>query len=175
MEFLELAKLRCSVRKYKDLTVEEEKLARVFEAARVAPSAHNKQPVHLVVLRDGELRQKVNALYEREWLAEAPVAVVVCGDHGQSWRREDGKDHCDIDAAIVIDHMMLAAAELQLGTCCVCNFSAAQCAAVLGLPADLEPIAILPIGYPAVEADVTRHSGKRRQLEELVHWDGFPK
>jgi nitroreductase len=175
MEFLELARRRFSVRKYKNLPVEEEKLACVFEAARIAPSAHNKQPVRLVVLRDGALRKRVDALYEREWLAEAPVVVAVCGDHGQSWKREDGKDHCDVDAAIAIDHMMLAAAELGLGTCCVCNFSAAQCAAVLGLPSELEPVALVPIGYPAVEADVTRHDGKRRKLEELVHRDGFRK
>ncbi|MBI5445342.1 MAG: nitroreductase family protein [Deltaproteobacteria bacterium] len=173
MDFLTLAKRRFSARKYSDTPVEEQKIARILELARVAPTAHNKQPLRLIVLRDGELRKRVDALYDREWLGEVPVLLVVCGDHGQSWKREDGKDHCDIDAGIAIAQMMLAATEIGLATCCVCNFAAAQCAAVLNLPPDLEPIAIVPLGYAAVEPDVSRHDAKRKKFEEMVYWDGF--
>ncbi|MFC1584664.1 nitroreductase family protein [Fibrobacterota bacterium] len=175
MNFLELAKTRCSIRKYKDQPVEEEKLKAVLEAGRIAPSAVNYQPWYFIVVREQELRKKVAATYGREWINQAPVILVICGDHSKSWRRGDGKDHCDIDVAIAIDHMTLAAAELGLGSCWVCKFNAMQCSELLKLPVHLETIALLPIGYPAGERDdkdIERHL-KRKTLEEVAHWDGF--
>ena len=114
MSFLDLAKKRFSVRNYQARPVEEEKLMQVLEAGRVAPSAVNYQPVHFIVVRNEEIKKKVASTYKRDWLLTAPVIIVVCGDHSRSWRRGDGKDHCDIDAAIAIDHMTLAAVELGL-------------------------------------------------------------
>jgi len=173
MSFMELAKRRYSVRSYKDLQIEEEKLLQVLEAGRVAPSAVNFQPLQYIVLQEEEIRKKVAATYSRDWILQAPVIIVVCGDHNQAWRRADGKDHCDIDAAIAIDHMTLAATELGLGTCCVCAFNSMQCSKILGLPRHLEAIALLPIGYPADQCDENRHETKRKKLSDLVHWNGF--
>lgn len=173
MSFLDLAKKRFSVRKYKKQLVEEEKLRLVLEAGRVAPSAVNFQPLHFIVMRDKDAREKVAKTYSRDWIMQAPVIIVVCGDHQKSWRRADGKDHCDIDAAIAIDHMTLQAAELGLGTCWVCAFDAQKCSQVLGLPDHIEPIALLPLGYPAVEGDENRHLTKRKRFEEMVHLDSF--
>lgn len=175
MSFLELAKRRYSVRKYKNEMVEEEKIKQVLEAGRVAPSAVNFQPVQFIVLQEEEIRQKVASTYGKQWIQEAPVLIVVCGDHQVSWRRRDGKDHCDIDAAIAIDHMTLAAADLGLETCWVCAFNAWECSKILGLPSNLEPIALLPLGYPADEVDINRHDTKRKKLEEIVHWNGYNK
>ncbi len=175
MSFLELAKKRCSVRSYQDLPVEEEKLMQVLEAGRIAPSAVNFQPWFFVVLRDEEQRKKVAATYKRDWIHEAPLLIAICGDHGSSWRRPDGKDHCDIDVAIAIDHMTLAAAELGLGTCWICNFDVMKCHEILNLPHQVEVIALLPLGYPADVADPERHTTKRKKLEEIVHWDGFTR
>ncbi|KJS88919.1 MAG: nitroreductase [Peptococcaceae bacterium BICA1-8] len=173
MSFLELAQKRYSVRKYKDVPVEEEKLLQVIEAARLAPSAVNFQPLQLIVLQNGEIKKKVAATYGAEWLQRAPIIIVVCGDHSKSWRRADGKDFCDIDGAIAIDHLTLAAAELGLGTCWVCAFNALDCSKALGLPSQLEPIALLPLGYPAdEEANIPRNK-KRKKLEEFVQWDGY--
>ncbi|MDW7674163.1 MAG: nitroreductase family protein [Bacillota bacterium] len=175
MSFLELAKRRYSVRKFKSKGVEEEKLKQVLEAGRLAPSAVNFQPVQFVVLQEEEIRQQVASTYSRDWLMGAPVIIVVCGDHQTAWRRRDGKDHCDIDAAIAIDHMTLAAADLGLGTCWVCAFDSMSCSKVLGLPSNLEVIALIPLGYPADEVDINCHEKMRKKLDEIVHWNGYKK
>lgn len=106
---------------------------------------------------------------------QAPVIIVICGDHSRSWRRPDGKDHLDIDAGIAVDHMTLSAAELGLGTCWVCNFDSMLCHTILGLPSNIETIALLPLGYPADEVDVNRHDTKRKSIDEMVLWNGFKK
>jgi nitroreductase len=175
MSFIELAKKRYSVRNYQNTPVEEEKIIQVLEAGRVAPTAKNYQPFYFVVVQNEELKQKIAPVYSRDWIMQAPVLIVICGDHSKSWRRADGKDHCDIDAAIAIDHMTLAAAELGLGTCWVCAFNAMQCHKILGLPPHIETIALLPLGYPAEEAGQERPAMKRRELKDIVCWDGFSK
>ncbi|HOA81189.1 MAG TPA: nitroreductase family protein, partial [Defluviitaleaceae bacterium] len=149
MSFLELAKKRYSVRSYLDRPVEKEKLLQVLEAARIAPSAVNKQPWNFIVVTNENTKNKIAETYPREWFKTAPAVIVVCGDHSKSWKRKDGKDHCNIDVAIAIDHMTLAATDLGLGTCWVCAFDAKQCHKILGLPENLEVIALIPIGYPA--------------------------
>jgi nitroreductase len=169
MSVYELMKQRCSVRKFEDRPVEKEKLLQVLDSARVAPSACNNQPWHFVVVQDDELRKKISG----RWGEAAPAIIVICGNHDESWHRGDGKDHCDIDAAIAIDHMSLMAAELGLGTCWVCSFDAAGCHKTLGLPENLEAIALLPIGYPIAVSDPNRHDDDRKTLDEIVSWDGY--
>ena len=171
MSVLDLMKKRCSVRKFEDRPVEEDKLLYVLEAARVAPSACNFQPWHFVVVREAELKHKIAA----GWAEKAPAVIVACGDHNRAWRRKDGKDHCDIDIAIAVDHITLAAAEVGLGTCWICWFDAFQCSLTLGLPDHVEPVALLPIGYPSEVSAPDRHNTARKPLEEIVSWDGFPK
>jgi nitroreductase len=173
MEFIDIAKKRYSVRSYLSKTVDEGKLLKVLEAGRVAPSAVNIQPCHFIVIKDEMNRQKICSAYHRDWLKEAPVIIVVCGDHSTSWKRKDGKDHCDIDIAIAVDHMTLQAAELELGTCWVCNFDKQKCSEVLTLPENLEPMVILPLGYPADTTDINRHSIKRKSLDSIVHWEKY--
>jgi len=171
--FYELAKARYSVRNYRDIPVEEDKLQYILECGRIAPSAANYQPWHLIVIRDKEIRNALAKTYSRPWFLQAPVVVVICGDHHAGWKRSDGKDHTDIDASIIIDHLTLAAAEQGLGTCWICNFDALQCASILKLPEHIEPIAYLPLGYPGKEPDDrTRHLA-RKKLEEIVHWEKF--
>lgn len=169
MAFLEIARQRYSVRKYQDRTVEKEKILQILEAARIAPSAVNFQPWHFIVLTDKSVIKKVAGTYSREWLQQAPVIIVACGDHQKSWKRKDGKDHCDIDLAIAIDHMTLAAADLGLGTCWVCAFDAARCHEILELPDHLEVVALLPMGYPAA----AREGINRKSLTEIVSWDKY--
>jgi nitroreductase len=173
MSFLELAKKRCSVRKYRDAEVEEEKLRQMLEAGRIAPSAVNFQPWYFIVVRDEALRRQVGSSYKRDWIVQAPVIIVICGDHKLAWKRFDGKDHCDIDVSIAIDHMTLAAADLGLGTCWVCAFNHQVIREVFKLPEHIEPIALLPIGYPAEISDENRHDSQRKPFDEIVFWDGF--
>ncbi len=173
MSFLELAKKRYSVRKYKKKPVDIKKLEKILEAGRVAPSAANFQPLYFIVIRDVVLRRDIATTYHKPWILEAPVIIVICGDHNKSWRRPDGKDHLDIDAAIAVDHMTLAAADLGLGSCWVCMFDSMLCHKILNLPSFIETIVLLPLGYPADEVDIDRHKKGRKSFEEIVRLDGF--
>ena len=90
---------------------------------------------------------------------------MACVDHNESWhRRVDNKDHADIDIAIAVEHLCLAATEQGLGTCWVCNFDASQCSEILELPGNLEPAVLIPIGY--AEDEVTEK--KRKSLNEIL-------
>ena len=154
------------------MPVEKEKILQVIEAARIAPSAVNFQPWHFIVVTSEEMKSKIAETYSRDWFRKAPAIIVVCGDHSSSWKRNDGKDHCDIDVAIAVEHMTLAAADMGLGTCWVCAFDAAKCHQVLDLPENLEVIALLPIGYPA---DDEVPQKKRKSINEIVSWERYEK
>ena len=168
MSVLDLMKQRCSVRRFQDQPIERDKLLYVLEAARVAPSAANFQPWQFLVVEDKELMNRIAPDWVKGWNAAA--LIVACGNHKSAWRRRDGKDYCDIDIAIAVDHMTLAAAEVGLGTCWVCSFDAFQCAATLELPDQVEPIVLLPIGYPAEEKAPDRHDSERKRIDEIVSW-----
>ena len=120
MDFIEIAKKRYSVRSYKDKKVEEEKLQKILEAAHVAPTAANLQPVRLIVVQSSEGLAKIG---KGANLYGAPLAVIVCADHGKAWVRPfDKKQTTDIDASILTDHMMLQATESGLGSVWICYF-----------------------------------------------------
>lgn len=171
MGFLDVAKKRCSVRSFLSKEVDKEKLLQVLEAARIAPSACNLQPWKIIVVENTQTKMKLYESYPRDWFAEAPIILVVCADRKQSWKRRDGKDYGDVDVAIAVDHMTLAAADLGLGTCWIGAFDDAKCRRVLQLPQHLEPIAMLPLGYPAKVESPERHVTRRKSLDEIVQWD----
>lgn len=171
MNFKELARQRYSVRSYQSTPVEEEKLISVIEAALLAPSAVNFQPWKFVVATEPALLDQLRGCYHREWFKTAPACIVAIGDHDKGWHRPtDGKDHTDLDVAIAIDHLMLAATEIGLGTCWICHFNAEKCAEVFDLPANYEPIAMIPIGYPLPG---NRPEKKRKSIEQQVSWNRF--
>jgi len=173
MPFIDIAKARYSCRDYKPKEVETEKLMLVLEAARVAPSAVNFQPWDFIVIKTPENKEKVSGAYPRDWLKTAPVIIVACGDHLKSWKRNDNKDHLDIDLAIAIDHMTLQATEIGLATCWICNFNLSVLKRNLELPEHIEPIAIIPLGYPSDQSDPYRHDKKRNPIIEILHWEKF--
>lgn len=172
MDFVQLAKSRYSSRKYKRMSVEDDKLDYVLEAGRIAPSAVNYQPLFFVVVR-GENLEKVSECYKRDWFKTAPMCIVLCSDHSRSWKRSDGKDHADIDAAIAADHITLAATSIGLATCWVCNFDRKKLSEVLNLPDHIEPVVILPLGYPDDSADIERHASKRKAIGDIVVFEKF--
>ncbi|MCG8477431.1 MAG: nitroreductase family protein [Cytophagales bacterium] len=173
MAFIDLAKQRYSARKYQDKPVEKELLLQVLEAGRIAPSAKNKQPWHFVVITNEEILSDISDCYARNWLKTAKCIIVVCGDHHQAWRRADGKSHTDVDVAIAIDHMTLAATDLGLATCWICKFDVIKCAETLDLPEGVEPIALIPVGYPADNENCKQQAKLRKSIKEIVHWDKF--
>jgi nitroreductase len=171
MTFLELAKKRFSSRKYLDKTIERSKLELLLEAARVAPSAVNKQPWMFYVYSTPEGLEKIRPCYHRDWFKTAPAVIVAVADHNSGWvRSSDGKDHCDIDLAIAIDHITLQATDLGLSTCWVCNFDVVACKKALQLSETLEPVALIPVGYPSEESDSKRHQSVRKPLNDIVKW-----
>lgn len=149
MDFLELVKSRYSCRSYQPQSVEQEKLEYVMECVRLAPSACNKQPWRFRIVSSEEGRKGLCECYEREWFRLAPLYIVASVLHDEEWVRGDGKQHGDIDVAIAVEHLCLAAAEQGLGTCWVCNFDVERCKRVLSLAANEEPTVLIPIGYPA--------------------------
>lgn len=166
MKFLDLVKARYSVRNYSSRPIEKEKLDYVMECVRLAPSAVNFQPWQFIIAESEDMRSKLCQCYTREWFATAPMYVIACADHSVSWkRRHDGKDHADVDISIAVEHLCLAATEQGLGTCWVCAFDAALCKELLELPEHLEPVAIVPIGYP-IDQNVPEKN--RKNMEDII-------
>jgi nitroreductase len=172
MDFLELARKRYSVRKYEETRVEDEKILKILEAGRVAPTAYNNQPQRLVVVKEQEGLEK---LKKGANVYGAPLAVVVCSDHDASWKRSyDGKDTADIDASIVTTHMMLEATSLGLGTIWVCFFDPVKVRQEFNMPDNYEPINILGIGYASGPSkSIDRHDKERNPLKDTVFYETF--
>ena len=168
MNFLELTQKRYSVRCFQTKAVEPEKLEYVMQAVRNAPSACNRQPWLFYMVNDEEKLASLHQAYDREWFRTAPLCIVACGNHDESWHRQaDGKDACDIDVAIAVTHLTLAAAEQGLGSCWICNFDTKKCAAALQLPANMEPVALIPIGYP----DTEQPEKSRKDFGQILNRD----
>lgn len=172
MNFIDIAKRRCSVREYQDRKVESEKLEKILEAAHVAPTAANLQPVRLLVIQDAEGLAKIGKAAN---IYGAPLAIVVCADHEKAWVRPfDRKQTGDIDASILTDHMMLQAAELGLGSVWICYFKPDVLRSEFNLAANLEPVNILAIGYADGGAgDPNRFDSARIPMSELVSYESF--
>ncbi len=171
MEYTELIKKRRSIRKY-DLAkpVSEELVNKVLEAARLAPSACNIQPVHLVVIRDKKIKEELKEAYGREWFYTAPVIIAGCVDVDASWKRSyDNFNSAFVDLAIAFDHLLLAAANEGLGTCWICAFNPVVAAKLLRVPSNIKVVALTPLGFPAEEP-----AGRpRKELKEIVHREKY--
>lgn len=167
MDFLELAKNRYSCRDYQSKSVEREKLDYIMECVRMAPSAVNRQPWKFRIINSKEEREKLCRCYNREWFATAPVIVIASILHHEEWVRADGKHHGDIDIAIAVEHLCLAATEQGLGTCWVCNFDAVLCKELFGLDSNEEAAVLIPLGYPADEPKEKNRKATEEIIKEL--------
>jgi nitroreductase len=167
VEFLELVKKRYSVRAYKSKPIEYDKLQKVLEAARLAPTADNRQPFQLIIIQTQGREEELLRIYDKPWFVEAPLIICACGIPSKGWIRQDGNNYCDVDVTIAIDHLILAATDLGLGTCWVGAFNPEEARKVLKLTDDVEPIAFTPLGYP----DDQPRDIIRKPIEELVLHD----
>src|SRR5512136_956469 len=149
MEYSQLIARRYSVRAYCPDPVEDDKLRQVLEAARLAPTASNRQPFQIIVIHTVGREADLRRIYGKGWFAQAPLLIAICALPAQSWVRRDGKNYADVDVTIAMDHLVLAATNLGLGTCWVAAFDPVAAREVLGLPPEVEPIAFTPLGYPA--------------------------
>jgi nitroreductase len=166
MEFGKLIKTRYSVRSYKPDPIEEAKLERIWEAARLAPTAANRQAFLIYVLKTAGRKDELRPIYPREWFVQAPLIICACGLPAQNWIRRDGKNYNDVDVAIAMDHLILAAADEGLGTCWIAAFDPAAARSILKLPEGIEPIAFTPLGYAA---DSPRPK-QRKPLTDIVRY-----
>jgi nitroreductase len=170
VEYSELIAARYSVRAYRPDPVEEEKLQCILEAARLAPTAANRQPIQLILLHTAGREAEIERIYHRPWFVEAPLVIAICAISSQAWVRESDRFNARlIDAAIVADHLILAAANLGLGTCWIAAFNVEAARNVLRLPAEVEPVIFTPLGYPADSPGPKI----RKPLTDLVryeHW-----
>lgn len=171
MNFQDLIRARYSCRSYSAQPVTNDELGQVLEAARLAPTADNRQPFRLVVIRTAGREQELRRVYDKEWFVQAPLVIAACGVLTESWvRRQDGKSFNDVDVAIVMDHLILAAADLGLGTCWIAAFDPAAAREALDPPRNVVPVALTPLGHPT---DAPRQK-VRRSLAELVVQERFP-
>ncbi len=167
MEFTQLIKARYSVRAYKPDAVSEKDLQEVLTAAQLAPTACNKQPFQILVIHTRGREDELRRIYPRHWFTQAPLIIGICAELDKGWRRRDGKNYSEIDATIAMDHLILAAADLGLGTCWVAAFDPEAARQVLNIPKSVEPIAFTPLGYPADHPAVKQ----RLPLEALVRYE----
>ena len=168
MTFQELAHARYSVRSFKDMPIEDEKMNLILEAGRVAPTACNFQPQKIYVAKSEDARKKLASVCRCTF--DAPVILVVCYDRTRDWKNKlmPGYESGETDAAIVCTHMMLQAFELGIGSCWVGYFNAQTVADALGLPEHVTVSALLPMGYPAENAEPLPLHSQYRDLADTV-------
>lgn len=169
MEVMDAIRKRRSIRGYSDREVEAGKLEAVLEAGRLAPSANNRQEWKFVVVKDKVLREKLSeAAKGQKFVAEAPVVIAACAVETDKVMT-CGQAAYPIDLAIAVDHMTLKAVEEGLGTCWIGAFHEDKVKTVLGIPANVRVVSLLPLGYPAsVPGEFSR-----KPMEEIVCYDGW--
>jgi nitroreductase len=170
MDFLSLATKRRSVRAFSSQPVEKAKLSMVLEAARLAPSANNKQPWKVIVVQDAEKRKRlVQVAGGQGFVGEAPVVIVAVALEPERMMSCQVPPYA-VDVAIAVDHITLAAAACGLGTCWIGHFDQDQAKQLLNIPREYKVVALLPLGYPKIQEHRPK---KRKPLDMLVEWDSW--
>jgi len=177
---LKVIRERKSVRNFDpNRPVEEEKLRTILEAARLAPSSNNTQPWHFVVVRDEKTRDMIAGAAPlgaatNKWMRLAPVIIVCCGKEDVLYHKSAGrlfdKDFFKIDIAIAVEHIVLTAKELGLGTCWAGWFDERKIKNILRIPSGTHVIALLPVGYPKGAWPAAK---KRKSMDEIVSFEKF--
>ncbi len=166
MEFTDLVQKRYSVRKYKSTPIKEEDLNMILDAARIAPTAHNQQPFSLIVVKTKGNEESLKRIYPREFFVEAPIVICACAIPEKGWTRDDGKNYSEVDTTIAMDHLILAATNLGLGTCWIGKFDLEAAREVLNIPENVLPLVFTPIGYPNIEP----RPKIRKEIDEIVRY-----
>jgi nitroreductase len=171
MDVLEAIKKRRSVRAYEPTAVPREKLERILEAARLAPSAGNIQPWHFIVVMDANKRSRLAKAPFAGFLKEAPVVIVGCGNQKASPR------WFMVDVAIAMQNMVLAATAEGFGTCWVGSFNEDEVREMLKIPSDYRVVALLALGYSRrkhdFQGEILHLIRRRKKMEEIVSFEEF--
>ncbi len=173
MDVFEAIKGRRSVREFESTPVKEKDLEKILDAARWAPSAGHCQPLELVVVKDQAQKERLaRAALGQTFIAEAPVAIVVCTNVARTSRRygRRGEElYCIQDTAAATQNIHLAACALGYATCWVGAFDEDAVAEVIKAPAGVRPVAIVPLGRPAEKPSPPQ----RMPLNKIVREDEF--
>lgn len=170
MEFYDLIRKRYSVRDYENRPVSGEVLNRILEAGRLAPSAANRQPWRFIIVSSPELLERVFDCYAGKWIRTAPHVLVVAGKRQAAWTRKwDDYNSLETDLTIAMDHLILAAANEDVGTCWIAAFHPDRLSAALNLAPDEEVFAITPLGYPR-GGYPPKSVKQRKDLDEIVEF-----
>ena len=152
MDVMQAINNRRSVREYDaSRAIPDAVVERMRHALRAAPSACNYQPWHFIFVSDATLRQKLARIAnDQNFIADAPIVVVACGEAAAAYKQMAGHGNSVmIDVAIALDHLTLAAVAEGLGTCWIGAFQEQPAKDLLGVPADMDIVAMIPLGYPA--------------------------
>jgi len=166
MDFFKTIEKRYSVRSYKDKPVEKVKLDKILYAADIAPTAANAQPFKIFIAKTKGNGDTFRKVCDCDWCLEAPLVLCVASIPEKAWKRLDGKNYHEVDAAIVSDHIILAATALGLGTCWIANFDENKTREFFNIPRYMIPQIITPIGY----ANDDPSNKIRRKISELVEY-----
>ena len=168
-DFLNLCKNRFSARKYTSEPVNKEDLDYILECVRLAPSAVNFQPWKFIVVKSPEALEKLQRCYARDWFKTAPIAVIAYKNKKTAWVRMcDGKQHGDVDVAIAVEHLCLAATEKGLGTCWICNFDTELIEQLFPQSEEFEPVAVIPVGH--IADDCPKKEKDRKDIGQIVEY-----
>ena len=171
MDVFDAIEKRRSIRNYEHTPVPRNKLEKILEAARLAPSASNVQPRHFIVVTDKEKRECFSAGMFARFLKQAPVVIVACSDEKKSpkWY--------PIDVTIAVENMVLAATGEDLGTCWIGSFDENKVRNVLKIPKNLRIVVLLAVGYPIGKekliSKASRLVRKRKSLDEIVSFEEY--
>lgn len=169
LDLMDLFKNRYSVRKFSAQLVEEEKINLILEAARLAPTACNYQPLKIYVLKSKEALETLQKCKHSHF--GETLAFIICYDKEKCWKREyDQKNSGEVDASIVTTHMMLEVANLGLGSTWIMHFIPEAVIEEFHIPANLEPVSILVVGYPAEDAQPSPRHSQRKEVTEIVEY-----
>lgn len=168
MDFFEVVEKRYSVRGYENRAVEDYKLNQILEAGRLAPTGVNRQAFKIFVIDVEKNKKILSEINQNQWFLEAPIILAVVVDTSEAWvRPADNRSISDIDGAIVMDHMILAATALNLGTCWIAAFDNKKAEKFFDLNDSEEIVALCTLGYPSSDKKA-KNSYLRKDLEDLV-------
>lgn len=169
MDVLTAIQKRRSIRKYSSMPVEEEKLYKVLEAVRLAPSASNSQQWKFIVVKDDDTRARLaEAAGGQMFIKQAPVIIVACGLEPDRIMF-CGQPRYTVDISIAVSFLILEACEQGLGTCWIGHFDERKVKEILGIPGNVRVVAMTPLGYPA-ESPSAR---PRKKMEDIVCYERF--
>jgi len=178
MEFMDVIKLRKSIRRYASDKIDDEQIEKMLQCACLSPSWENKQCWHFLVIKDKKTLEALSrTTVINRWIKNAPALIVACGNPRKSGSR-DGMDYFLVDVAIALEHLVLAATDMGVGTCWIGNFNEQKIKNILDIPKYIRVVALTPVGYPAKTITLKEKAIKklissdhRKDISKITHYE----